>query len=112
MKLSEIVLSNEWDENIKQEFFVRLRRSPLDYHKMKNCVDKSYNIASTGDSYKVSEAIKLLDYAMENYDDNYGMAYSLQINGHILERYSHDFLAAYECCTKWSQIDTNSCVFG
>jgi hypothetical protein len=33
---------------------------------MKNCADKSHNIASTGDNYKVSEAIKILDYAMEH----------------------------------------------
>jgi hypothetical protein len=35
------------------------------------------------------------------------MAYSLQVKGYILEKYLRDYLAAYECYTKWADIGTN-----
>ncbi len=105
MKLSEIVDSDEWNDEIKEIFFKKLKRSPSDFHKSQNCLVKAYNIAKTEDKEKVKEAINLVDYVIKNFsDETHSLQRAYSLKGNILEYYLRDFKGAFECYNKWSQI--------
>src|SRR5882724_1492712 len=108
MTLSDIVVSDVWDNATKKLFFEKLKKARDSYNKSKNCVDKALNIASPDDKHKLTEAINLVDYAIDNFsDDEFALARAYQVKGELLERYAHKYSDAFNYYTKWADLDTN-----
>lgn len=105
MDLQEIVKSSEWDEAIRLNFFQKLDHLNTTQNKIQNCIQKSLKLAASKDSYKMSEAINLMDYVIENFNkDTFSVTRAYSMKGIIYELYIRDFFKAYECYTKWSEI--------
>src|SRR5437879_1381892 len=95
--LSNIVSSEIWDEPTKSLFFERLKRVRDSYNKSKSCVDKALNIIIVDDKFKIKEALDLVDYAINHFnDDEFALSYAYQAKGTILEKYAHKYLDAFE----------------
>lgn len=108
MKLGEIVDSTDWNEDIKKEFFLKLKKSPSNYSKAQHCIIKALNISSTGSTYNLKEALALIDYVFDNLaNEQFTYTRALSVQGIIYEKYLRDYKRAYDSYTKWFDIGGN-----
>lgn len=106
MKLNEIVNSSDWNDEIKDEFFKKLKRSHNDYNRGQNCILKALNICKGGGDLK--EAFFLLDFVLENYsDDIFNLSRMYSVKGNIYENYLNDFENALQCYKEWKKLNSN-----